>query len=331
MEQLGDQPHRESEGNRYLLLADLEPPPRPMTLAPGLTLLSAPAVGGDLPDVHFENGHFTDVMSFMDATFCEIESAVDSTVSPGRDTERRAILASQLLTLLNFSSQFPVAVAQRSWGCIERDRRIHDQRLRERMRSRRKESVAGGQEANVDDLADLREESEALGPFRAARILMRARPHFVGSPREGTVTEADAEELRDTFSAFNAIAGANRAFRFALSAADDWRWAVDERAAIARLWSGIEAIAGAKGETTFRTAAQVACLIEQRGDQRFACFKNVKKLYKIRSDAVHGNELKGSLKEGLKGSFDVLRRLLLAVVRRGTVPSEGEYEKLLFE
>src|SRR5260221_12926732 len=135
---------RGSEGNRYLLLAALDPPAQPTTLAPGLTLLSAPAVGEDFPDVDFENGHFMDVMPFMNASFCEVESAMDSAISPGLDTEKRALLASQLLTLMNFSAQFPVAIAQKSWGRIEEDRQTYQRQLRKTIQSRLRDAGTPG-------------------------------------------------------------------------------------------------------------------------------------------------------------------------------------------
>ena len=66
---------------------------------------------------------------------------------------------------------------------------------------------------------------------------------------------------------------------------------VSTRMMAASLWSGIEALLGIQAELRFRLALSIACIVEPRGDQRSLRYRRVKKLYDIRSKAVHGSAL----------------------------------------
>jgi hypothetical protein len=61
-----------------------------------------------------------------------------------------------------------------------------------------------------------------------------------------------------------------------------------------------------------------------------ASFKDVKKLYGIRSKAVHGEPItEDKLLGGLHDSFELLRVLLLDAVERGAVRTEEEFNQEL--
>jgi len=91
-----------------------------------------------------------------------------------------------------------------------------------------------------------------------------------------------------------------------------------QRAAIARIWSGIEALFGVESELVYRISLIAASLLEPPGQPRKARFRSVRRLYGIRSKAVHGQRLSDEqLRAALSESFDLLRSLLLVIIEKG--------------
>ena len=120
-------------------------------------------------------------------------------------------------------------------------------------------------------------------------------------------------------------------FRFGLEAANDWRYSTDARIAISRLWAGIECLFGISSELVYRLSLMSASVLHPKGPQRRDCFHRVKKLYGIRSKAVHGDNVSDEcLAKGLDDSFCLLRDLLLAFVEHGKEYSEEDYEAAIF-
>ena len=86
------------------------------------------------------------------------------------------------------------------------------------------------------------------------------------------MTSEDTAWVHANFDTFSRIAGESAAFRLALEAAIDWRFAKDKRTAIGRLWSGIESIFGITSELVYRISLLSASLLEPRGAGRLARF-----------------------------------------------------------
>src|SRR5215472_14230950 len=66
-------------------------------------------------------------------------------------------------------------------------------------------------------------------------------------PRETRSTPFDSSEATwvvTHFEQFNELASREERFRFALEAAIDWRFTKDARAAVARIWAGLESLLG---------------------------------------------------------------------------------------
>jgi hypothetical protein len=80
-------------------------------------------------------------------------------------------------------------------------------------------------------------------------------------------------------------------FRLAVEALTTHQHLLSPRMMAASIWSGIEALMDISQELTFRLALSVASLLEPRGEQRYERYRQTKKLYEIRSKAVHGGEL----------------------------------------
>ena len=133
------------------------------------------------------------------------------------------------------------------------------------------------------------------------------------------------------FETFNRLASESEAFRLALEAAIDWRHSKDPRLAIGRVWSGIEAVFGVTSELVYRISLLAASLLEERGRSRKSRFQAVKKLYGLRSKAVHGEPLpKEQLVTALNDSYQLLRELLLLTIEKGHVLSEDDFDHAVF-
>jgi hypothetical protein len=145
------------------------------------------------------------------------------------------------------------------------------------------------------------------------------------------LSPADANWVAEHFEKFNRLAAESEAFRFSLEAAVDWRFSKDVRAAISRVWAGIESMLELKMETVYRLSTIVASLLASRGAERIQKFKATKKLYDTRSKAVHGGALKPeALADALEDSFSILSGLLLLCIEKGRVLDSDDFEAALF-
>jgi hypothetical protein len=149
--------------------------------------------------------------------------------------------------------------------------------------------------------------------------------------RSDQVSEEDAAWIYQSFGTFNRLAGDSVAFRLALEAAIDWRYTKEPRIAIGRIWTGIEALLGINSELVYRISSLCASLLEQRGASRKARFHAVKRLYGLRSRAVHGERLnQGQPESAMNDSYILLRELLVLTIERGKVLTVDDLDDALF-
>jgi Apea-like HEPN len=145
------------------------------------------------------------------------------------------------------------------------------------------------------------------------------------------VSANDAAWVAEHFETFNHLASKSEPFRLALEAAIDWRFAKEPRLAVGRLWSGIEAVFGVTSELVYRISILCASLLEERGRPRKARFEAVKKLYGLRSKAVHGEPLsENQLVSAMNDSNRLLRQLLLLTIEKGHVLGGEDFDDALF-
>ncbi len=239
--------------------------------------------------------------------------AGDEAVAPGYDALNKCWLVSALLVIRGFARHICPARSAYSWNFI-----------------------AGHQQSASPTF---RKQLAEEGPAKAVFEPRGSLPQFQGGlldyhlrlliPKETRSTPFDSKEadwFRSYFERFNQLAAADERFRFALEAAVDWRYAKDPRAAVARVWAGLESLLGINSELIYRVALSAATVVASRGTERIAAFKKIKGLYGIRSKAVHGEPIaEGKLFTGLHDSFDVLRKLLLDAVERGAVRSNEDF------
>ncbi|HEY0834096.1 MAG TPA: hypothetical protein VGE72_09340 [Azospirillum sp.] len=115
----------------------------------------------------------------------------------------------------------------------------------------------------------------------------------------------------------------------ALRAADACTVRGRPASALLMAWGALEELfAPSRAELRFRVSAHIAAYLEPVGSKRLELFKTVADLYNARSKAAH------SAKEAEVGalvqSFVILRNALIQMIDTGKVPTQTDFEKLLF-
>jgi len=159
-----------------------------------------------------------------------------------------------------------------------------------------------------------------LEDFPQARVLGKSR----------VVTSEDLTWVADNLITF-AEQCRDKRFRLVVEALGTYHHSPNSRLMTAQLWAGIEALAGADSETTFRLSSYLAAYLEPRGQGRLDSFARISKLYGIRSKAVHGAEIADEkLAEHVLEVRELLARLLIACIENGRIPSRRDFETALF-
>ncbi len=112
-------------------------------------------------------------------------------------------------------------------------------------------------------------------------------------------------------------------FNTAVHCLSSFRWHSVPRIKLAVLWAGIEGLFGADAEIRFRIGLYIArFLYPDNSDTRKATFDRVKKLYNLRSLAVHGGKLKGDVESQVLESAKILQNLVVRCIEIGSLPKE---------
>ena len=254
---------------------------------------------------------------FLPKCVSEIETAQDAATKPGYDTLNRAWLASALLKLKGYNAHLPLACSSYSWNIVaghqERTKWIFEEELKEK-------GVASAVNSPRRDLP----------PFKGQLLELHTK-FLVPDNAKTTLVKEDAYWIRNNYETFNSLAAESKSFRFALATAVNWQYSSEPRIAIAQLWSGIEAVFDISSELSYRISLLIASMLEPRGVARQARFAQVRKLYGVRSKAVHGEELSDvKLTRAMLESFDILSKLLLLNVEKGHPFTQEDFEEAIF-
>lgn len=134
-----------------------------------------------------------------------------------------------------------------------------------------------------------------------------------------------ARENKNAFEALIAVPAFSRAMR----CYGNSHYLFDADMRIMLLWSGIEGLLSVDSELTRRIALYAALMIEGDHEQKANWFAEVKKAYGVRSKAVHGGAVRGSmLEEGYQQASRILVKLLARCVEIGRVPTSIELDAL---
>jgi hypothetical protein len=252
------------------------------------------------------------------AATAEIVSPLAAARLPGYDALNKCWLVSALLVIRGFAKHFCPAVSGYSWNLIAG----HQSQTAASFRSQLAEE--GVEKAVFEPRKALPKFSGGLLDYHLSMLVPRDLKDLPLDSGEGQWISAHLEK-------FNQLAASDERFRFALEASVDWRYAKDLRAAISRLWAGIESLFGLSAELVYRISLFGSVGLAVRGEERLQAFRRIKASYGIRSKAVHGEPLSDDkLMSGMHDAFDILRSLLLHCVVRGGVPTEDDlYRELL--
>jgi len=305
-------------GNWHVLIVGLSRPTATLTLGPGillrpleqpLTVLDLAAAGA----VGFRGWAVLEPVASK--CFSEIESSNGVAIGPGYNTLNRAWLASVLMMLRGFTRHICVACSSYSWNLVAGH---------QKQASLAFQKYQGGEAQGQDSERTLATFSGNLLDFHLSLLINK-------DARNDEVTTEDAIWINDHFEIFNELAANSQPFRFALEAVIDWRYSKDPRSAVARLWSGIEAIFGITSELVYRISLLSASLLAERGEPRKAKFEEVKKLYGLRSKVVRGEKLPDDkIALALDDSYRLLADLLLLSINKGRALGQEDFDRAVF-
>jgi hypothetical protein len=115
-------------------------------------------------------------------------------------------------------------------------------------------------------------------------------------------------------------------FQNSLHCLATYRWHSLPRARLALIWAGIEGLFHVDTEIRFRLSACIARFLGgEDATARKVVFDQVKRLYSIRSAAVHGGALKDDPQALVAESAALLRQLIRKCVESGDIPPKDGF------
>ena len=118
-------------------------------------------------------------------------------------------------------------------------------------------------------------------------------------------------------------------FRFAADAMDSGQFVENSALTLVSLWGALEAIfSPSPSELKFRVSSLIASYLEPPGQTRIEVQKEIAVLYDKRSAAAHGKPRHEG--NDLLKTFELLRKVIIKMLRRKAVPTKEELEQFLF-
>jgi hypothetical protein len=148
--------------------------------------------------------------------------------------------------------------------------------------------------------------------------------------RDIEIEIVDIEWVRKHIDSFQDLTHEAR-FMHAITAFNEHPHHANVRMSCVSLWSGIESIFSIDAELRFRISAYVAAYLRERGNGRLNLYKRMKKLYDLRSKAVHGGKLSDDdIADHVKEVREILAECLVKIVQNGSIPSQDVLDGFLF-
>ena len=139
-----------------------------------------------------------------------------------------------------------------------------------------------------------------------------------------TVTDSDTDWISRHFSSARTLLEDDR-FQTAVQCLSTYHWHPNPRIKLAMIWAGIEGIFGASSEIRFRISLYMARFLHPDNEfERKEVYQKVKKLYDVRSKAVHGANLKGDLHVASTDSAKLLNALITKCIEKRSLPLEED-------
>lgn len=130
----------------------------------------------------------------------------------------------------------------------------------------------------------------------------------------------------------------DQSFEAAVEALCTYMLAANDRMKVAQLWAGVEAIFDIEYELRYRLATLAAKLLGTSPAESRQIYADMKTLYGERSKIIHGKHLakkpeahEAKVREHITRIRSRLAQLLTKLIALGKVPSEEEFEEMLFD
>ena len=138
------------------------------------------------------------------------------------------------------------------------------------------------------------------------------------------VTKDDADWIEHNFANAKSLLG-NNPFSTAVHSMATYRWHSMPRIQLAILWTGIEALFDVSNELNFRISLHVSkFLANDNLDEMKKTFDDTKNLYKARSSAVHGSNIRGDSNSLVDKSASILNKLIKKCISINSLPNVNE-------
>lgn len=281
-----------------------------------LKTFDLPFEGVDLGALGLHFKKFTILEPYIEK--CVSEICVEDLCKYNRNALQRAWLASSLIAIRGFTGHLSLAASPYSWNLIS---------------GRAKKTKVIFNKPKMGRWEDQERTKEFLIEGWWGEILDFHMNIITNSSMyRRPFQRDDAEWIKENIETYEKLRDENKTFQFATSILFRWRFMQDIRAAIASLWSGIEAICNVERELTFRIALYCSVALCTRGSKRKKKYNEIKKLYAMRSRTVHGSNMKEEeLQSTLDSSYELLRDLVKTFLERKRVLKKTDYENLLLE
>lgn len=156
-------------------------------------------------------------------------------------------------------------------------------------------------------------------------------PHILPIKSPVDIDESDIVWVADNLMPFTVLLEDAR-FATAVDALCSYHYMPSLRMRIACLWAGIEGLFGFdSGEVTYRLASTIAVCLGGDESSRVQLYRDVKKLYRVRSAMVHGKTGDKHLSQTALASHTaevrpILSRLLSGFIESRYLPTREEFE-----
>lgn len=166
-----------------------------------------------------------------------------------------------------------------------------------------------------------------VGPRVAA---IEAYPkYFALLPTDETRVRESLDWVRDNWKTAHCLYTQSEEFRLGLDALATGQFVPNTALTMVSLWGALEAIfSPATTELRFRVSALIASYLERPGETRRKRQREIAKLYDKRSAAAHGRPK--HVADDLLRTFELLRSVLVKMIRSGEVPTKDDLERRLF-
>lgn len=143
---------------------------------------------------------------------------------------------------------------------------------------------------------------------------------------------ADLEWVENNMLNLLELAIANPQLEIAIESVSTFHQQGSLRMSIVALWAGIEALLNVYSELRFRLSIELAAYLGQNQSEKISIYNQLKKMYDIRSKAVHGAKMDDSiLVKHILETRGILRRILIKIAENNSIPTSDELEALLLQ